>query len=254
MYALPDKPQEIAVIINNGTRLLIAGIKQVAIILLIMLAIDVILFVLLGPDLAKISKQIAAGQAANIHYGELLSLTVPFMLVYILFNNAMIATYSAVANARKLTMSEALLVGIRKLLAVVAYVILYNLILAVSMFPVFILIALFQSQAMLATLFGLAAAVPLAILAVTLYFGNYLIVADDAGVIESLIRSYRLVRGNLLRAGIYVALITFIQFISMLTQFLSILFIPVVIAFIIPFIHDLKLRHDNSHDSGHFAA
>lgn len=251
MYALPNKPLEIGAIIDNGTRLLIAGIKQVAIILLIMLLIDIVLFALLGPGLAKISKQVAAGQVANIRYGELLSLTVPFMLVYILFNNAMIATYNAVANARQLTLGEALWIGIRKLLAVIAYVILYNLILAVSMFPAFILIALFQSQATLAALFGLAATIPLAFLAVTLYFGNYLIVVDNAGVIESLIRSHRLVRGNLWRTGIYISLITLIQFISMLTQFLSILFIPVVIAFIIPFINDLKLRHD---DSGRFAA
>lgn len=243
MYALPTKPQGIGAILDNGTRLLIAGIRPVAIMLVIMLLIDAVLFKLFGAGLSKFSNQLEKGQITNINPGDILSFMLPFMIVYFFFTNAMIAIFSAVANAKEMSLSEAFLIGARKLLAVIAYGILYNLILVITTLPAFILILLFQSQIVLAVLFGLLAMIPPAILGLTLYFGNYLIIIDNAGILESLVRSHKLVRGNLWRTSVYIFLIILIQFVS-------ILLVPLAIALIIPFIHDLKLRKE----SGSFAA
>lgn len=238
MYQPLTQPQGMGTILDNGTRLLIAGIKPVVMIMLLMIAVEGILFAQYGAGLTKISEQIQKGQIANIQYSDLLSFIIPFMLAYFLFTNAMIAVYAAVANARQITLREAFTIALRKLLPVLAYGIMYNLILSVTTLPAFILLLMFKSFGILAVLLGLLATLLPAILSMTLYFGNYLIIIDNAGVIESFKRSHNLVRGTLVRTGLYLSLIVIIQFIS-------ILLLPVVIALIIPYIHDLKMRKED---------
>lgn len=238
MYQPLTKPQEIGAIIDNGTRLLMAGIKPVAIILLLLIAVESILLAMFGSGMSNIVSQIQKGQVNNIHYGDLLSFILPSMLAYSLFTNAMIAVFAAIINARQVSLREAFSIALRKLLPVLAYRFLYNLILAITFTPAFALLLMSKSLGILALLLAVLAIIPPTILSLTLYFSDYLIIIEDIGVFAALARSHRLVKGHVARTGMYLTIIVIIQFVS-------ILLIPIVIAFIMPYIYDLKLRNDD---------
>jgi uncharacterized BrkB/YihY/UPF0761 family membrane protein len=106
--------------------------------------------------------------------------------------------------------------------------------------------------------------------------GNYLIIIDDAGIFESLKRSHNLVWGNWWRTALYLTIIIIIMFavmiavqltfglliglvthvgpgdgkssffivLQVLNQLVSMIFMPVMVALMIPYYHDLKLRKE----------
>lgn len=243
MYKPLTKPQEISAVLDNGTRLLMAGIKPAAIILLLMIAVEIALMALFGHDMASTLSRMEKGQINNIHPGDLLSFILPSMLVYLLFTNAMIAVYSAIINARQISLREAFSIAVQKLLPVLGYRLLYNLILTITFLPAFVLLMMSKSLGILAVLLAILAIILPIILSISLYFSDYLIITEDIGIFAALARSRNLVKGNVVRTGIYLALIAVIQLISVLM--IPFILIPVVIALIIPYLHDLKLRQED---------
>lgn len=243
MYQPLTKPQEIGAIVDNGTRLLMAGIKPIAIILALMIVVELVLFAVIGHSMANTLSQLQKGQTNNIHYGDVFAFVLPSVLAYSFFTNAMIAVYGAIINKRPVTLREAFSIAVRKLLPVLGYRFIYNLLLTITFLPAFVLLLMSKSLGILAILLAVLAMIPPTILSITLYFSDYLIIIEDLGVFAALARSHGLVKGQLTRTGMYLALILIIQLISILM--IPFVLIPVIIALIIPYLYDLKLRKED---------
>jgi hypothetical protein len=276
MFTLANAPQGIGRNLDNGFRLFFAGIGPAALLLLIMIIIDAILFVVFGTGFFAMMGQMEKGQMPAGGMGSIGVFVLLFMLVYFLFNNALIAKYGAIAYERELSIGGALATGARKILPVFIYGILYMIIVGISSIPLAILMAALKPQGLLAGLIVIIGVIPPMILGLSLYLGPYLIVIDDRGIFESLGASHKLVWGNWWRTalfftiiliimiavmfavqltfGLIIALIahagpgdgtmSFMIVLQVINQLVSLVFMPVLIGLMIPYFHDLKLRKE----------
>lgn len=276
MFTLSDSPQGIGRILDNGFRLMIAGIGMAALLLLMMIIVEAILFTAMG---ASFFTKLAALQKGQIPASGL-GLFIVFMLllgiVSMLFNNAMMAKYGAVAYGNSMSLGQAIATGVRKILPVLGYGILYALIMAISALPLVLLMALLKPHGLLAFLVIVVGIIPPLIFSLSLIFGNYLIILDNTGVIDSIKRSHNLVWGNWWRTALYFTIIIIIMLaimfaveltfgliigltshldaqkglssfnviVQILNQLVSMIFMPVMISLFIPYFHDLKLRKE----------
>jgi hypothetical protein len=118
--------------------------------------------------------------------------------------------------------------------------------------------------------------IPPTIISLSLILGSYLIIIDDIGIFDALIRSHKLIWGNWWRTAMYLTIIIVILLaiilaievtaglligfiasigpgeggmpymivLQAINQLVSLAFMPVMIALIIPYSHDLKLRKE----------
>lgn len=274
MFTLANQPQGIGRNLDNGFRLLAAGLGPIALLLLIMIVIDVILFTLFGAGMFTVIAQLQSGQMPA---GGLAGFALFFLLFYIVnitFNNAMTAKYGSLAYGTDMTLGQAISTGLKKILPVFAYAILYALIIVAASIPLMILIAVLPPQDVIGFIALVIGMIPPMIVALTLIMGTYLIIIDDVGVFEAISRSHKLVWGNWWRTSLYFAVIMIILFaviiaiqlvfglliavlagsagenmtfmitLQVVNQLVSMIFMPVMIALMIPYYHDLKLRKE----------
>lgn len=276
MFTLANAPQGIGRNLDNGFRLFIAGIGPVALLLVIMIIIDALLFVFFGAHVFALMGQIEKGQMPAGGIGGMALFMLLFMIVYLLFNNAMIAKYGAIAYEQEMSIGSAIATGARKILSVFVYGIVYMIIVGVSSIPLAILMGLLQPHGVLAAIILIIGIIPPMILGLTLYLGPYLIIIDNRGIFESIGASHKLVWGNWWRTALYFTIIfiimiavmfaiqftfgiiigliahtgpgnggmSFLIVLQVINQLVSLVFMPVLIALFIPYFHDLKLRKE----------
>lgn len=276
MYNLANEPEGVGRNLDSGFRLLFAGIGPAALLLLIMIVIDAILFVAMGSSFFAMMGRMEKGQLPTSGFGMFYAFLALMTLVYLLFNNAMTAKYGAVAYAREMSLGEAVASGARKIVPVIVYGFLYMLAMAISALPLVLLMILLHPQGLLAMLIIVVGIIPPTILGLSLYLGPFLIIIDNRGIIDSLKYSHKLVWGNWWRTALYFTIIMVIMFaimiavqmtfgllialianvgpgdgqmsymivLQVLNQLVSLIFMPVLIALFIPYIHDLKLRKE----------
>ena len=276
MFTLANEPQGIGRNLDNGFRLMFAGIGPAALLLVIMIVIEAVLFAVLGSGFFAMMGQMEKGQMPAGGLGMFALFMLLFTIVSMLFNTAMIAKYGAIAYGREMSIGAAIGVGARKLIPVFVYGILYVLAMGISALPLILLMALLHPQGVLALIIMIAGSIPPMILSLSLLLGSYLIVIDDAGIIESLKRSHNLVWGNWWRTALYLTIMIVIMIAVMLAvqlsfglliglishfgrenggmsimivlqvvnQLVAMVFMPVMVALIIPYYHDLKLRKE----------
>lgn len=276
MYTLASQPQGIGRNLDNGFRLMFAGLGGAALLLLILIVLDVILFVVFGAGVLGMLAQLETGQLPQGGYGMFGLFIFIFYVVNIMFNNAITAKYGAVAYAQDMSIGRAIGVGAKKIIPVFVFAFFYALILLVASIPLFILIAIFPPQDIVGAIALIVGLIPPMILALTLIFGTYLIIIDDVGIFEAISRSHKLVWGNWWRTFLYLTILlviliavmltiqitfgliigfvassapgegnmTFMIVMQALNQILSLVFIPVMVALLIPYFHDLKLRKE----------
>lgn len=276
MFTLSNSPQGIGRILDNGFRLMVAGIGMAALLLLMMIIVEAVLFTVMGANFFTQLAQLQKGQLPTSGLSVFIIFLVLLGLVSMLFNNAMTAKYGAVAFGQPMSLGQALATGARKVIPVLIYGILYSLIMAISALPLIALMALLKPHGLLAFLIFVVGVIPPIIFSLTLIFGNYFIILDNTGVIESVRRSHKLVWGSWWRTALYFTIIIIIMLaimfaveltfgviagltsqlglhkglssfdviIQILNQLVSMIFMPVMIALFIPFFHDLKLRKE----------
>jgi len=276
MFKLANEPEGVGRILDTGFRLLFAGIGPAALLLVIMIVIDAVLFVAMGTGFFAIMGQIEKGLMPASGFGLFFTFLALMTIVYMLFNNAMIAKYGAVAYEREMSLPEAITTGARKIIPILVYGLLYMLAMAISALPLILLMVLLQPQGLLAMLIVIVGSIPPMILGLSLYLGPYLIIIDGRGIIESLSYSHKLVWGNWWRTALYFTIIMMIMFAIMIAvqmtfgliiallanagpgdgkmsymivlqvvnQLVSLAFMPVLVALFIPYVHDLKLRKE----------
>lgn len=276
MFTLATEPQGVGRNLDSGFRLLFAGIGSAALLLVFMIVLDAILFVMLGADFFAMMEQIQTGQFPTSGMGKIALFVVLLYTINIIFSNAMIAKYGAIAYGQEMTIGIAITVGLKKLLPVFAYAILYMLALLVSSIPLFILMSIFPPPGTLAIIGMLIGIIPPMIISLTLILGSYLIIIDDIGIFDALTRSHKLIWGNWWRTAMYLTIIIVIMLaiilaievtvglligfiasigpgeggmsymivLQAINQLVSLAFMPVMIALIIPYYHDLKLRKE----------
>jgi len=288
MFTLANAPQGIGRNLDNGFRLLFSGIGPAALLLLIMIIIDAILFVVMGAGFFTMMAQMEKGQMPTSGMGLAFVFILLITLVYLLFNNAMISKYGAIAYNQEQSLGRAVAIGARKILPVLVYGILYGLLLLISSLPLIILMAVLHPTGILAAVILILGSIPPSILALSLYLGPYLMIIDDRGIFESLSASHKLVWGNWWRTALYFTIIFIIMIAVMLTiqftfglligllvhvgpgngdgnmtyfivlqvlnQLVSLVFMPVLIALFIPYLHDLKLRKEGGDLAGRINA
>ncbi|HHJ15691.1 MAG TPA: hypothetical protein ENJ80_03240 [Gammaproteobacteria bacterium] len=168
MFQYANQPQSISRVLDNGIRLCLSSFKSVVGIAFVSAVISNL------PNLFTPTPQ--AGQA--FAPGELqpfLGVMLVTMLMSFVFYNAIILRIDASASDRDISLGTSLLTGLKKLLPVLAGVILYML--AVMLGSILLLI-------------------PGIILMISLFFYSMLIVVDNRGIIDSLKTSHHLVWGN----------------------------------------------------------
>lgn len=276
MFTLTNEPQGIGRILDKGFRLMMAGIGTAALLLVIMIIVEAVLFAAMGASFFTELAQLQKGQIPPSGLGMFIVFMVLLGIVSMLFNNAMTAKYGAVAYGHSMSLGQSIAIGTRKVLPVLIYGILYALIIGISALPLVGLMALLQPHGFLAFLIIVLGIIPPIILSLSLIFGNYLIILDNAGIIESLKRSHNLVWGNWWRTAVYFTIIIIIMMAIMfaveltfgiligltsnlaphkgmssfdvimqvLNQLVSMIFMPVMISLFIPYFHDLKLRKE----------
>lgn len=286
MYTLANAPQGIGRNLDNGFRLLFAGIGSAALLLLIMIVIDAVLFVVMGSSFFMMMAQMEKGQMPTSGIGSVAGFFILLTIINMLFNNALISKYGAVAYGEEQSLGGAIAKGARKILPVIIYAILYSIIVGLSSLPLVILMALLKPTGVLAAVIVVLGIIPPMILGLSLYFGAFLIVIDDRGIFESISASHKLVWGNWWRTLLYLSIIilimlavvlaiqlvfglltaflahagpgtgnmTFIIVLQVVNQLVSLIFMPVMIALIIPYLHDLKLRKEGGDLSGRINA
>jgi len=276
MFTLANAPQGIGRNLDNGFRLFFAGIGPAALLLVIMIVIDAVLFVGMGSSFFALMAQVEKGQPPTTGIASAALFMFLFWIIYLLFNNAMTAKYGAVAYEREMSLGGAIATGARKILPVFIYGIIYMLIVGVSSLPLAILMALLQPQGILAGLIIIIGIIPPFILGLSLYLGPFLIIIDDRGIFESIGASHKLVWGNWWRTALYFTIIfiimiavmfaiqltfgliigliahagpgnggmSFLIVLQVINQLVSLVFMPVLIALFIPYFHDLKMRKE----------
>lgn len=274
MFNLADQPQGIGRNLDNGFRLLMAGLGPAAILLLIMIVIDVVLFVVFGTGMLAVMSQIQAGQMPAEGFVGFALFFFLFYLVNITFNNAMTAKYGSVAYGRDMSIGEAITTGLKKILPVFVYAIMYGLIVLVAAIPLIVLVSIFPPDSAVGIVIMFIGMIPPMIFGLSLILGTYLIIIDDVGIFEAIGRSHKLVWGNWWRTFLYlsvimiimIAVIVAIQLVfgiiisliasgagenmslmitmQVVNQLTSMVFMPVMIALLIPYYHDLKLRKE----------
>lgn len=274
MFTLANQPQGIGRNLDNGFRLLFAGLGPVALLLLVMIVIDVILLVVFGAGLLAVMAQMQSGQMPTGGMASLALFMVLFYLVNISFNNAMTAKYGSVAYGKEMSPIQAIGTGMKKILPVFIYAIMYVLVIVVASIPLMILMVVLPPQDIVGIVAFILGLIPPMIVSLTLIMGTYLIIIDDVGIFEAIGRSHKLVWGNWWRTALYltvimiilVAIVVAIQLVlglltamlasgadtnmtvmitlQIVNQIISMIFMPVMIALIIPYFHDLKLRKE----------
>lgn len=274
MFTLANQPQGIGRNLDNGFRLLFAGLGPVALLLLVMIVIDVILLVVFGAGLLAVMAQMQSGQMPTGGMASLALFMVLFYLVNISFNNAMTAKYGSVAYGKEMSPIQAIGTGMKKILPVFIYAIMYVLVIVVASIPLMILMVVLPPQDIVGIVAFILGLIPPMIVSLTLIMGTYLIIIDDVGIFEAISRSHKLVWGNWWRTALYltvimiilVAIVVAIQLVlglltamlasgadtnmtvmitlQIVNQIISMIFMPVMIALIIPYFHDLKLRKE----------
>ena len=129
MFTLASQPQGIGRNLDNGFRLMFAGLGAAAILLLILLVLDIILFAVFGASALNMMAQLETGQLPQGGYGMFGLFIFIFYIVNLMFNNAITAKYGAVAYAQDMSIGQAVGVGAKKILPVFVFAILYGLIL-----------------------------------------------------------------------------------------------------------------------------
>lgn len=274
MFTLANAPQGIGRNLDTGFRLLFAGIGPAALLLVIMIVIDAILFVAMGSSFFVMMAQVENRQPPTGGFGLAILFIFLITIIYLLCNNAMTAKYGAIAYEREMSLGSAIATGARKIVPVLVYGILYMIVVAVSSAPLAILMGVLQPHGILAAVIVVLGIIPPMILGLSLYMGPYLIIIDNRGIFESLSASHRLVWGNWWRTALYITIIliimlavmfaiqftfglviglvanvgpangnmSFMIVLQVINQLVSMVFMPVVIALLIPYFHDLKLR------------
>ena len=168
MFQYANQPQPIGKVLDNGIRLCLSSFKSVVGIAFVSAVISSL------PNLLAPAPQ--AGQAfAAGQMQQFMGITLATMIVSFVFYTAIILRIDAAASDKDISLGAALSVGLKKLLPVIAGMLLY--ILAVMLGSVLLLIPGF-------------------ILMMSLLFYSMLIIIDNRGIIDSLKTSHRLVWGN----------------------------------------------------------
>lgn len=248
MFQLASQPQSIGKVLDNAFRLFVSCFKSVA-----LLALIAVLAAVLP---AMFMQQAVTGDPASISgtgMGMFFTVYLIGMLISLVLYNALFYKVNSIARDNPVGYGQAVGVGLRKLLPVIAAVLLY--ILAVMVGSILLL-------------------VPGIILMLSLVFYMPLIVCDNQGPITALKTSHRLVWGNWWRtmtvflapafiylviymtAGIVVGIMAGVSvssgdadiidsanlYMNLLTIIVSIFAYPFFAALFIVQIHDLKLR------------
>ena len=93
MFTLASQPQGIGRNLDNGFRLMFAGLGAAAILLLILIVLDVILFAVFGAGVLGMLAQLETGQLPQGGYGMFAVFIIIFYIINLMFNNAITAKY-----------------------------------------------------------------------------------------------------------------------------------------------------------------
>ena len=182
MFTLPTEPQGIGKVIDAGFRLCFAGFKSV-------LSLSILVGILLGLQIiAQPSPNEQLEQLQQQMAGFFVLFVVLSLVTYVIFNG-IIAKYGAIAEGETLGFGRALGVGLRKIIYVIFFLILYGI---------------------LVVLGSVLLIIPGILLMVSLMFGWYAIVLEDYGPFKAIARSHKLVWGNCWRTLLYLTVILFI--------------------------------------------
>lgn len=177
MYQRLSAPASVGGVLDNGFALLKAGFKQVFPVALIPSLVG-----LVPSATMQVSSQNAPG-------GLFLLATLISLVISMWTFGAVVARLSAVQQNQPMSTSEALRIGFRLAPRLIVASLLYGAAIGVA---------------------SLALIIPGIILAVTLWFGPYLIVTDNRKVIDSLSYSHKLVWGDWSRTSMIMLVAVFI--------------------------------------------
>jgi len=170
MYEYPTEPQTIGKVLDSGVKLYLFSFDKV-----IGFAIAAAFFSQLPNFFTGNINQTQDPEVVLQFLASYGWLFVVFMVVAIIFYNALYYRMNSAVRTPEEDFATALAVGVRKLLPVIGALLLYMLAVTVGMILLI---------------------VPGIILSLSLFFYNALIIIDNEGVISSLTTSHRLVWGN----------------------------------------------------------
>jgi len=173
MYQPTDAPQSIGGVLDDGFRLYRASLPQV----FLLVAVGV-----LAGQIPGLMVQ-SSGTVPSLSMSLLLSVLLS-MLVSVLFYGAAIGRMHAVARQQAMSLGDALSFGARRMLPLLAFSLLYGVIIAVGL---------------------LLLIVPGVLFGVSLMFGAYVVLLDGKGPVASLAISHNLVWGSWWRTLVIVS-------------------------------------------------
>lgn len=272
MFTLASEPQGIGRTLDNGFKLFATGLKGVLglMALLILAMVGLVLAMTFGP-MMLFDPMTTSINTILTFVGVVYFIMLVIMLT---IQNGIVAKYGTVSHGNRIGMGAALKIGLRKVVPVIIWYILYLILLAVASLPA-IAVGYFMppNEGVLNLVLVVLAAIPTIILSMSLIFGVYLIVLENIGPIAAIKMSHRLVWGRWWRTFLFFVIVSIIIFVIMLAitvplgvvvgmvagnnpilvavlemvvNILSLILMPLSIALMITYIHDLKLRVEGS--------
>ena len=180
MYQRPAAPLSIGGVLDDGFRLAKASFTSFIGLSLVAAILGNLPYFFVG-EIDPADPEVQMGTV-----GLMALLMVPIALI---FFGAIIARIAAVADGQTVSTGEALGIGLRRLVPLVLWAILYVVACVVG---------------------SLLLLVPGIILGLSLSFGAYLVIIDRAGPLESLKQSHRLVWGNWWRTAVLLTVVIFV--------------------------------------------
>jgi hypothetical protein len=182
MYQSTAAPQSIGGVLDDGFRLFRASLPKV------------VLLAFLGTLAGQLPNLMLSSSGAVPEVGTVFMVSVLVsMLVSLMFYGAVIGRMNAVADQGEMSVADALSLGVRRLLPLFAFSLLYGIVL------------------MLGTLLLL---IPGIIFGVSLMFGFYVVLLEGEGPLASLKSSHLLVWGNWWRTLVIVSVATVVMMVA----------------------------------------
>ncbi len=280
MFTLASEPQGIGRTLDNGFKLFASGLKGVLglMALLIVAMVGLVLAMTFGP-MMLFDPMTTSINTILTFVGVVYFIMLVIMLT---IQNGIVAKYGTVSHGNRIGMGTALKIGLRKVVPVIIWYILYLILVAVASLPA-IAVGYFlpPNEGVLNLVLVVLAAIPTIILSMSLIFGVYLIVLENIGPIAAIKMSHRLVWGRWWRTLLFFVIVSIIMIVIMLAitvplgvvvgmvagnnpilvailemvvNILSLVLMPLSIALMITYIHDLKLRVEGSDLAGRIGA
>lgn len=233
MFTLPNEPQGIGRILDNGFRLFKAGIKGALGIMLIMIGSTIVLSIVLSLVMgAAGSLFMGAGSFDQPpHFGLgailiMLIISIASALFFTYFYVALILNYANVAYQKNTDIGNALSGAFPRLLSAVGATLIVVVFLFLLLIPTFAYelsvmhkLAAGEASFVMTQIVQFVLQIPYYLFAITLSFTIYRVVIDNYGPVSAVIGSHKLVWGHFWRTTLWLLIIYLIVAVLFLAVF-----------------------------------